>query len=98
VGLLIYEMLLGNPPFDGDDSYSVGYKHVHEAPVAPDAVDTRIPAALSAIVMKCLHKQPAERYDRGFDLADALVQFLQAPGGAEYRAARTSRASGLTPF
>jgi eukaryotic-like serine/threonine-protein kinase len=98
VGLLLYEMLLGSPPFDGDNSYSVGYKHVHEAPVAPDTVDTRIPAALSAIVMKCLHKQPAERYDRGFELADALVQFLQGIGGAESRSARTARASGLTPL
>jgi serine/threonine-protein kinase len=98
VGLLLYEMLLGNPPFDGDDSYSVGYKHVHEAPVAPDTVDTRIPAALSAIVMRCLAKQPADRYDRGFELADALVQFLQGGGGAELRTARTARASGLTPL
>jgi serine/threonine-protein kinase len=97
VGLLLYEMLLGHPPFDGDDSYSVGYKHVHESPVAPDTVDTRIPAALSAIVMKCLTKGPAERYDRGNELADALVQFLQGAGGAELRSARTARASGLTP-
>jgi serine/threonine protein kinase len=98
VGLLLYEMLLGHPPFDGDDSYSVGYKHVHEAPVAPDTVDTRIPAALSAIIMKCLSKQPADRYDRGFELADALIQFLQGGGGAELRSARMARASGLTPL
>jgi serine/threonine-protein kinase len=71
---------------------------VHEAPVAPDTVDTRIPAALSAIVMRCLAKQPADRYDRGFELADALVQFLQGGGGAELRTARTARASGLTPL
>jgi serine/threonine-protein kinase len=98
VGLLLYEMLLGHPPFDGDDSYAVGYKHVHEAPVAPDQVDTRVPAALSAIVMKCLAKQAADRYDRGFELADALVQFLAATGGDEFRSARAARASGLTPF
>ncbi|MFN9311358.1 serine/threonine-protein kinase, partial [Gemmatimonas sp.] len=98
VGLLLYEMVLGHPPFDGDDSYAVGYKHVHEAPTPPDQVDTRVPAALSAIIMRCLAKQPAERYDRGFELADALVQFLSPAGGAEYRQARVSRASGLTPL
>jgi serine/threonine-protein kinase len=98
VGLLLYEMVLGHPPFDGDDSYAVGYKHVHEAPAPPDHVDTRVPAALSAIIMRCLAKQPAERYDRGFELADALVQFLSSGGGAEYRQARVSRASGLTPL
>jgi len=99
VGLLIYEMVLGHPPFDGEDSYAVGYKHVHEAPVAPDQVDTRVPAALSAIVMKCLSKPAAERYDRGFELADALIQFLMSQGGsAELRLARAARASGLTPL
>jgi serine/threonine-protein kinase len=98
VGLLLYEMLLGHPPFDGEDSYAVGYKHVHETPVAPDQIDTRIPAALSAITMKCLSKQAVDRYDRGFELADALIAFLGQAPGAELRAARSSRPSGLTPF
>jgi serine/threonine protein kinase len=98
VGLLLYEMLLGSPPFDGEDSYAVGYKHVHEIPVPPDQVDTRVPAVLSSIVMKCLAKQAADRYDRGFELADALVAYL-SPGGnaADLRAARTTRPSGVTP-
>lgn len=98
VGLLLYEMLLGHPPFDGDDSYAVGYKHVHETPVAPDQVDTRIPAGLSAITMKCLSKQAADRYDRGFELADALIAFLGQAPGTELRAARASRPVGATPF
>jgi serine/threonine-protein kinase len=98
VGLLLYEMLTGRPPFDGEDSYAVGYKHVHEAPVPPEQVDPKVPAALSAIVMKCLAKAAAERYDRGFDLADALIGFLSGSGAAaEVRTARAARRSGLTP-
>jgi serine/threonine-protein kinase len=98
VGLLLYEMLLGQPPFDGEDSYAVGYKHVHEVPVAPDQVDTRIPATLSAITMKCLAKQAVDRYDRGFELADALIAFLGQTPSAELRAARASRPAAHTPF
>ncbi len=97
VGLLLYEMLLGTPPFDGEDSYAVGYKHVHETPVPPDQVDTRIPAALSALVVKCLAKSAADRFDRGFDLADALIAYLGHSAGAELRAAQTARSSGFTP-
>jgi serine/threonine-protein kinase len=98
VGLLLYEMLLGRPPFDGEDSYAVGYKHVHEAPVAPDQVDGKVPAALSSIVMKCLAKPATDRYDRGFELADALIGFLATAGSAsDVRTARTARQSGLTP-
>ena len=98
VGLLLYEMLLGHPPFDGEDSYAVGYKHVHEVPVAPDQVNKVIPAVLSAIVMKCLAKQAVDRYDRGFELADALVAYLASAGSAsDLRSARGARAAGLTP-
>jgi serine/threonine-protein kinase len=98
VGLLLYEMLIGQPPFDGEDSYAVGYKHVHETPVPPDTVDPRIPAPLSAIVMRCLSKQAVDRYDRGFDLADALLGFLvTANAPAELRAARSARQPGVTP-
>jgi serine/threonine-protein kinase len=96
VGLLLYEMLIGRPPFDGDDSYAVGYKHVHEAPVPVDQVDPRIPAALSAIIMRCLNKQAADRYDRGFELADALIAFLAVTGGVEFRNARVARATGVS--
>lgn len=80
VGVMLYEMLLGFPPFDGADSYSVGYKQVHEAPVAPEVVDSRVPVELSAIVMKCLAKPAGDRYQGGFELADALLGYLMAKG------------------
>ncbi len=97
-GLLLYEMLLGHPPFDGEDAYAIGYKQVHEVPEAPDHADVRIPDILSAIVMKCLSKQASERYDRGFELADVLIQYLSVQGGVDHRNARIARATGLTPL
>jgi serine/threonine protein kinase len=98
VGLLLYEMLTGNPPFDGDDSYAVGYKHVHEAPTPPEQRTDGIPSALSAIVMRCLAKPAGDRYDRGAYLADALIAFLGASGDADaLRAAQLPRLGGFTP-
>ena len=98
VGLLIYEMLLGKLPFDGEDSYAVGYKHVHEVPLAPDTIDSKVPPTLSSIVMKCLAKPAIDRYDRGFDLADALLTFLAGNGSSsDLRSARSARHVGLTP-
>jgi serine/threonine protein kinase len=97
VGLLLYEMLTGRPPFDGDDSYAVGYKHVHEAPPPPEHARPDLPPVLSAIVMRCLAKPPEARYDRGFDLADALLGFLdggRAPD--EWRAAHLARLGART--
>jgi eukaryotic-like serine/threonine-protein kinase len=83
VGVMLYESLLGFPPFDGADSYSIGYKQVHEMPVAPDVVDSSVPADLSAIVMRCLAKNAADRYQRGFDLADALIAWANAAKAPE---------------
>jgi serine/threonine-protein kinase len=88
----MYETLLGFPPFDGADSYSISYKHVTETAVAPDVVESRIPAQLSAIVMRCLEKNPAHRFERGNDLADALINFLSgASAHNEFRMARVAR-------
>jgi serine/threonine protein kinase len=78
VGILLYEALVGYPPFDGSDAFAVSYKQVHEAPVAPSDASPRIPAALSDIVMRCLTKAPPGRYARANDLADALIGYLSA--------------------
>jgi serine/threonine protein kinase len=99
VGVMLNEMVLGFPPFDGADSYSVGYKHVHEQPVSPEVVDSRTPPALAEITMKCLQKHPDDRFQRGNDLADALIAYLNisADGSAEHRAAWLARRPGLAP-
>ncbi len=98
LGVLLYEMLVGFPPFDGADSYSIGYKHVHEDAVSPDVVNSRTPIELAQITMKCLAKNPLERYQRGNDLADALIAFLAPLGSPDgYRAATLARRLGITP-
>src|SRR4051812_28889495 len=98
VGVLLYEALLGFPPFDGADSFSVSYKQVHEQAVAPSEVSPRVPAALSEIVMRCLAKAPPSRYARGYDLADALIAFLSAAPDAApgFRTATIARRSRLS--
>lgn len=83
LGVVMYETLLGFPPFDGADTYSISYKHVTETAVSPDQVDSRIPIQLAAIVMKCLEKDPVDRFQRGNDLADALIEFLRGAGSPQ---------------
>jgi serine/threonine protein kinase len=92
LGVVMYEALLGFPPFDGADIYSISYKHVTEMAVPPDEVDSRIPSVLSAIVMKCLEKKAPARYQRGNELADALIGFLASSVSQnDLRKARTAR-------
>ena len=93
LGIVMYEALVGFPPFDGPDAFAVGYKQVHEAPVAPDKVNSEIPQAMNDIVMRCLSKSAADRYARANDLADALIGLLGTleDASAEYRAASVAR-------
>jgi eukaryotic-like serine/threonine-protein kinase len=95
IGILLYESLVGFPPFDGADAFAVSYKQVHEAPVAPIGVSSRVPRSISDIAMRCLAKAPASRYARGNDLADALIEVLESlpAGAADYRSAFNARRS-----
>lgn len=93
VGVLIYECLVGFPPFDGADGYSIGYKHVHESPVPVSEVDSKVPEPLARIVMKCLQKNPGERHQRGQDLSDDLLNYLHDSGQNTAERVRTLRPS-----
>ena len=95
-GVMLYEMLAGVPPFDGEDSYAVGYKHVHEMPTPLDVTAPAVSSALSQITMRCLAKEPGERYQRGTDLADALVRVLDA-ASLDTPGVRAARLGLLTP-
>ena len=100
LGVVMYEALVGFPPFDGADAFSVGYKHVHEKPVSLTEIDSRLPAPLAAVVMRCLEKSADDRYARGTALADALLAFLarseDAP--AENRSALLARRHAAAPL
>ena len=99
IGILLYESLTGLPPFDGADAFTVSYKQVHEPPVAPNQINSRVPTLLSDITMRGLAKAPSARYARGNDVADALIAFLRGiPEAAPaFRNASMTRRSILTP-
>src|SRR3546814_28058 len=62
LGCVLYELVLGRPPFGGETPMAMAYKHVHESPVPPRHLNPDIPASLEAIILKCLAKNPANRY------------------------------------
>src|SRR5438046_160751 len=62
LGVVLYEMLTGQPPFAGDSPVSVAYKHVREEPPLPTLIAPDVPPALEAVTMKALAKNPDNRY------------------------------------
>ena len=75
LGIVLYELLVGEPPFTGDNPVTVAYKHVQEQAELPTARNPRIPPALEAVVMRALAKNPANRYASADELAADLRRF-----------------------
>jgi beta-lactam-binding protein with PASTA domain/tRNA A-37 threonylcarbamoyl transferase component Bud32 len=76
LGVVLYEMLTGQPPFSGDTPVAVAYKHVRENPPLPSALAPEVPQDLEAIVMKAMAKNRANRYSSAQEMADDLERFL----------------------
>jgi serine/threonine-protein kinase len=62
LGVVLYEMLTGEPPFKGETAVAVAYKHVREDPVLPSRLEPGISSDLEAVVLKAMAKNPANRY------------------------------------
>ena len=75
VGVMLYEMLTGERPFEGQSITTIMYKIVHENPTPPRALDSSIPPGLSAVIERALAKSPEERYQTGAELVDALDNY-----------------------
>ncbi len=98
VGLIFYELLTGSMPFHAESAIASLVKRTQEQAVPLAEIDASIPVELSAIVGKCLERDPAERFASIEELVDALEvwQGKKAPTGPSVlsqRAARTAPAS-----
>jgi len=72
LGIVLYEMLVGHPPFDGDTPVAIAVRHIQEPPVRPSRYNPNIPPALERVILRCLEKDPRDRYRDGDALAYAL--------------------------
>jgi serine/threonine-protein kinase len=72
LGIVMYEMLTGRTPFDGDTPVAVAMQHIQDLPTPPTHLNPNIPPALEEIIMRCLEKVPEMRFRDGSTLARAL--------------------------
>ncbi|HEY6683835.1 MAG TPA: PASTA domain-containing protein, partial [Propionibacteriaceae bacterium] len=75
-GCVLYELLLGRPPFVGDSPVSVAYQHVREAPTPPSQFDPEITPQIDAVVLKALAKDPADRYQSAREMKADITRLL----------------------
>lgn len=80
-GLILYEMVTGDVPFVGDSSLAVMYQRIKERPKNPKLINPSAPNWLVQIIMRCLEKDPADRYQNAYEIL-ADLNASQSPSGS----------------
>ncbi len=85
LGIVMYEMLTGKLPFDGDDVSRVALRQVKEQPVAPHLLHPDIPPELEAVVLRAMEKNPEDRYESAAAMRRALDRAVKEESGERRR-------------
>lgn len=85
VGVVLYEMVTGQVPFDGDSPISVALKHVREAPRSTRTLNPEISRGLDEVILKALDKDSSRRYQSAAEMAQDLKKAMRMPGGGFVR-------------
>jgi eukaryotic-like serine/threonine-protein kinase len=91
VGVVMYELLTGAPPFSGESPVAVAYQHVQETPQPPSEINPNVPPGLEAIVLKAMAKDPADRYQSSVEMVEDIDRLLagQVPLASPHNEAPT---------
>ncbi len=76
LGIVMYQMVTGRPPFDGDSPVAIAIQHIQDVPTPPSQLNPYIPKTLEEIIMRCLEKQPELRFQDGSQLARKLEELM----------------------
>src|SRR5579872_1439400 len=77
LGVILYAMVTGHSPFQGNSATTVCFKVANREPIAASALDMTLPPEIDAIISKAMAKDPDERYQRGSEFADDVRQLQQ---------------------
>ncbi|HEY8346914.1 MAG TPA: Stk1 family PASTA domain-containing Ser/Thr kinase [Symbiobacteriaceae bacterium] len=92
VGVVLYEMVTGTVPFQGESPITVALKHIREKPLPPSQLNPEVPVELEEIILRALEKAPADRYPSAAAMKEALEQFIR-----DHEAGRTHLRDGDFP-
>ena len=81
VGVVLYEMLTGKPPFDGDTPVAIAMQHIGSKAQPIREINPSVPPVMERIVEKAMEKRPERRYQSALEMAQDLQRALQEPEG-----------------
>jgi serine/threonine-protein kinase len=77
LGVVLYTMLTGHRPFQGNSAVTVSFKVVNRDPIPATLLDTELPQGLDSIIARAIAKDPAERYQRGLEMMLDIEHLLE---------------------
>ncbi len=80
-GILLYELFTGKVPFEGTEAVSIAMRHVNQIPEPPQSVNPKLPSGLNDIIVKCIQKDPEQRYQTAWELREDLLLYVANPDG-----------------
>ena len=80
LGVVLYEMMSGRPPYDGESPVAVAIKHINGGAPMPSTLNPNIPGGLEQIIMKAMGHEPSDRYDTATKMLADLDEFRKNPG------------------
>ncbi|MBR3741492.1 MAG: protein kinase [Clostridia bacterium] len=80
-GVVLYEMLTGKPPFDGDTPVAIAMQHIGSKAQSIREINPSVPPAMERVVEKAMEKRPERRYQSALEMAQDLQRALQEPEG-----------------
>jgi serine/threonine protein kinase/predicted Zn-dependent protease len=83
MGVILYEMVTGRVPFEGDTPFTIGVKHKSEKPRDPRELNAQIPDDLSNMILKCMAKDQGNRYQSAEELRSELIKMEKGIPTAE---------------
>ncbi|WP_294187089.1 Stk1 family PASTA domain-containing Ser/Thr kinase [uncultured Clostridium sp.] len=78
-GIVLYEMVTGRLPFEGDSPVTVALKHLQEEPVPPKNINPAIPDSLNKLILKAIQKEPIKRYQNAKEIIQDLQKIQENP-------------------
>ncbi len=79
LGVVMYEMMAGRPPYDGETPVSVAIQHINGRAALPSSLNPNIPGGLEQIIMKAMEKEPADRYGTATAMLYDMDEFRKDP-------------------
>jgi len=83
LGIILYEMVTGRVPFEGDSPFSIGVKQKSENPRPPKEINDQIPEDLNRVILKCMEKEKESRYQGAGELHSELMKLEKGIPTAE---------------